>query len=149
MFETALLMKIINMNETMNKNSVALSVLNVFGMSKKRISRSHGTPPAKSWTCVTKLFQVSVHEKTCSGMALIILCGTKSFLPLFLAIPNIVFYFCAISTQEKKKGSINDESEDSKNEQELSGVPSTCSQQCLDGTWTRINKALWPAITWK
>ena len=48
----------------------------------------------------------------------------------------------------EKKGSINDESDDSENEQDTSGVPITCSQQCLDGTPTRINKALWPAITY-
>ena len=48
-----------------------------------------------------------------------------------------------------KIGSINEESEDSEVEDdELSPVPSTSSEQLLDGNPTRVNKSLWPAITY-
>ena len=67
---------------------------------------------------------------------------------IFTAIPNTAFFFSAISTQEKKKGSINEESEDSEEEHDQSPVPSTFSQQWLDGNPTLINKSLWPAITY-
>ena len=52
---------------------------------------------------------------------------------IFTAIPNTAFFFSAISTQEKKKGSINEESEDSEEEHDQSPVPSTFSQQ----SWAR------------
>ena len=67
---------------------------------------------------------------------------------LFTAIPNTAFFFSAISSHEKKKGSINEESEDSEEEHEPSPVPSTFSQQLLDGNPTVINKSLWPGITY-
>ena len=68
---------------------------------------------------------------------------------LFSAIPNTAFYFSAISTQEKKNGSINEESGDNDVEDhEPSPVPSTFSEQLLDGNPTRVNKSLWPVITY-
>ena len=68
---------------------------------------------------------------------------------LFSAIPNTAFYFSAISTQEKKNGNINEESGDSDVEDnEPSPSPSTFSEQLLDGNPTRVNKSLWPAITY-
>ena len=75
--------------------------------------------------------------------------GPKNVCSVFPAIPNTAFYFSAISTQEKKNGSINEESEDSEGEDdEPSPVPSTFSEQLLNGNPTRVNKSLWPAITY-
>ena len=72
----------------------------------------------------------------------------KRFCSIFTAIPNTAFFFSAISTQEKKKGSINEESEDSEEEHDQSPVPSTFSQQWLNENPTLVNKSLWPAITY-
>ncbi|KAJ7394824.1 hypothetical protein OS493_000658 [Desmophyllum pertusum] len=58
------------------------------------------------------------------------------------AIPNTALFFSAKSTLEKKKGSINKESEDSEEEPEPSPIPSIFSQQLLDGNPTRVNKSL-------
>ena len=61
---------------------------------------------------------------------------------LFSAILNTAFYFSVISNQEKKNGSINEESKDSDIEDhEPSPVPSTFSKQLLDGNPTRVNKS--------
>ena len=59
---------------------------------------------------------------------------------VFSAIPNTAFYFSAISTQEKKNGSINEESEDSEVDHEPSPVPSTFSEQMLNGNPTRLKQ---------
>ena len=48
----------------------------------------------------------------------------------------------------RKKGSINEESDDSEQEHDQSCVPSTSSQQWLAGNPTLIKKSLWPAITY-
>jgi len=62
-----------------------------------------------------------------------------------IGILNTAFYFSAISTQEKKK----EESRDSDVEDnEPSPVSSTFSEQLLNGNPTRVNKSLWPAITY-
>lgn len=74
--------------------------------------------------------------------------GRKKFCYISTAIPSTALFFSAISTQEKKKESINDESEDSEQKHDQSSVPSTSSQQWLDGNPTSINKSLWPAITY-
>ena len=49
---------------------------------------------------------------------------------------------------KRKKGSINEESEYSKDDQETSPIPSTLSQQLVDGNPTCVNKSLWPAIAY-
>ncbi|CAH3146145.1 unnamed protein product, partial [Porites lobata] len=66
----------------------------------------------------------------------------------FSGIPNAAFFFSAISTHEKKKGNVQEESEESEEEPEPSPVPSTSSQQWLDGSRTRVNKLLWPSLTY-
>ena len=66
-------------------------------------------------------------------------------------ISNVAFFFSAICTQEKKKGSIQeseDESDSSNEEFESSQVPSSTSQQWLDGNLASVNKALCPAIAY-
>lgn len=66
-------------------------------------------------------------------------------------ISNVAFFFSAICTQEKKKGSIQeseDESDNSNEEFESSSVPSSTSQQWLDGNLASVNKALCPAISY-
>ena len=66
-------------------------------------------------------------------------------------ISNVAFFFSAICTQEKKKGSIQeseDESDSSDEEFESSQVPSSTSQQWLDGNLASVNKALCPAISY-
>ena len=50
--------------------------------------------------------------------------------------------------QEKKKGTINEESDDSEDDQEPSPVPRTSSQQLFDGNPTLVDKSLWPAIAY-
>lgn len=68
--------------------------------------------------------------------------GPENIYSLFPAIPNTALFFSAKSTLEKKKGSINKESEDSEEEPEPSPIPSIFSQQLLDGNPTRVNKSL-------
>ena len=63
----------------------------------------------------------------------------------------MAFFFSAICTQEKKKGSIQeseDESDSSNEEFESSQVPSSTSQQWLDGNLASVSKALCPAIAY-
>ena len=91
------------------------------------------------FVCLRELFKIILDQ-----------CYTvvKMFCFLSTAIPNTAFFVSAISTHEKKKGSINEESEDSEEDQEPSPIPNMFSQQWLDGDPTVINKSLWPAITY-
>lgn len=76
-------------------------------------------------------------------------CRTLSY--FLLGISNVAFFFSAICTQEKKKGSIQeseDESGNSNEEFESSQVPSSTSQQWLRGNLASVNKALCPAISY-
>jgi len=66
---------------------------------------------------------------------------------IFSGIPNAAFFFSAIATQEKKKGNI-EESDDSDDNGENSPVPSTQSEQMVNGNPTLVNKSLWPAINY-
>ena len=91
------------------------------------------------FVCLRELFKIIRHQHYTV---------VKMFCFLLTAIPNTAFLFSAISTHEKKKGSINQESEDSEEDQEPSPVPNMFSQQWLDGDPTVINKSLWPAITY-
>ena len=59
-------------------------------------------------------------------------CNLSIYLFFSPAIPNAAFFFSAISTQERKKGSINHESDvdnDEHDEINSSPLPSTSSQQ--------------------
>ena len=59
-------------------------------------------------------------------------------------IHNVEFFFSAIASKEKKKGSINDNTDaESSSEDE---IPSSFSQQWLEGNLTNVNKSLCPAI---
>ena len=61
-------------------------------------------------------------------------------------IHNVEFFFSAIASQEKKKGSINENTdEESSSEDE---IPSSFSQQWLEGNLTNVNKSLCPAIAY-
>ena len=97
---------------------------------------------------MTKQFRVSLNLKVClkstfeNGLSL-----TCAF-SLSQGITNAAFFFSAISSQEKKKGSINDGSDNSEDDQEASPIPITSSQQLVDGNPTLVNKSLWPAITY-
>ena len=73
--------------------------------------------------------------------------GPENVFSLFAGIPNTAFFFSAISTHEKKKGSINEEREDSEEDHEPSPVLSTFFEQWLVGNRTSINITLWSAIT--
>ena len=66
---------------------------------------------------------------------------------IFSGIPNAAFFFSAVATKEKKKGSI-EESDDSDDDGERSPVPSTQSEQMVNGNPTLVNKSLWPAINY-
>ena len=74
--------------------------------------------------------------------------GCQKKLKRILSIFNAAFFFSAISTHEKKKGNVQEESEESEEEPEPSPVPSTSSEQWLDGSRTRVNKLLWPSLTY-
>ncbi|XP_068757363.1 uncharacterized protein [Montipora capricornis] len=64
-------------------------------------------------------------------------------------IPNANFFFSAIGTQERKGNIKEDENCDSDDEnEEYDSVPSTQSEQYLDGSPTLVNKSLWPAISY-
>ncbi|KAJ7376359.1 hypothetical protein OS493_035102 [Desmophyllum pertusum] len=68
-------------------------------------------------------------------------------------IPNVAFFFSAISTQEKKKATMYEESDDQSDqvtdeELDSSQVPSSTTQQWLDGNLTSVNKSLCPAISY-
>ena len=49
---------------------------------------------------------------------------------------------------KKKKGNVREENEESEEEPDQSPVPSTSSEQWLDGSRTRVNKLLWPSLTY-
>lgn len=67
-------------------------------------------------------------------------------------IPNITFFFSAISTQEKKKACIIEEttgeSSLSEEDEDLSQIPSATTEQWLDGSLASVNKSLSPAISY-
>ena len=73
---------------------------------------------------------------------------THVLVSLSQGITNAAFFFSAISTHEKKKGTINEESDESEDDQETSPVPRTSSQQLVNGDPTLVDKSLWPAITY-
>ena len=61
-------------------------------------------------------------------------------------IHNAAFFFSAISSQEKKHGCINEETDD---ESSFGGdIPSSITQQWLEGNMTTINKSLCLAISY-
>ena len=61
-------------------------------------------------------------------------------------IHNVALFFSAIASQEKKKGSIYENTdEESSSEDE---IPISFSQQWLEGNLTNVNKSLCPAIAY-
>ena len=84
-----------------------------------------------------RLFEIGLNK---NGLSL-----TFAFF-LSQGITNAAFFFNAISSQEKKTGSMNDESDNSEDDQEASPIPITSSQQLENPTL--VNKSLWPAITY-
>ena len=62
-------------------------------------------------------------------------------------IPNAAFFFSAVATQGKKKGS-TEESVDSDDDGERSPVPSAQPEQMINGNPTLFNKSLWSAINY-
>ena len=67
-------------------------------------------------------------------------------------MPNIAFFSSAISTREKKKVSIIEETAEesslSEKDENLSPIPSATTEQWLDGSLASINKSLFPAISY-
>ncbi|KAJ7394852.1 hypothetical protein OS493_000687 [Desmophyllum pertusum] len=61
-------------------------------------------------------------------------------------IQNVAFFFSAISTQEKKTGSINEDTEDETSSSDE--IPSSTTQQWFEGNLTSVNKSLCPAISY-
>ena len=61
---------------------------------------------------------------------------------VYFQVFRMQLFFSAISTHDKKKGNVQEESEESEEETEPSPVPSTSSEQWLDGSRTRVNKLL-------
>ena len=61
---------------------------------------------------------------------------------------NAAFFFSGVSMNEKKKGNIQEENEGSEEEPDQSLVPSTSSEQWLNVSRTRVNKLLWPSLTY-
>ena len=123
-------------------------------MQKKKICKSHGIPSVVRVILAMKPYQVCSSgnwsfffkfRRTHVQVQLI------HFLVFFPAIPNAAFFFSAISTQERKKGSINHESDvDSDEHDEItsSPLPSTSSQRWIDGRPEIVNKSLCPAISY-
>ena len=105
---------------------------------------------SKSWSLVCK--KRDECDKAISGwlnFSLIkIRTSTHVLVSLSQGITNAAFFLSAISTQEKKKGTINEESDESEDDQETSPVPRTSSQQLVNGDPTLVDKSLWPAITY-
>lgn len=67
---------------------------------------------------------------------------------LFAEIPNAAFFFSAISTQEKSKASVNEETDEESEENLSSQVPSTISEHWFEGSPVVVNKSLCPAISY-
>ena len=61
-------------------------------------------------------------------------------------IQNVAFFFSAISSQEKRSGCINEETDNESSSGD--DIPSSISQQWLEGNLTSINKSLCPAISY-
>ena len=59
----------------------------------------------------------------------------------------MTFFFSSVATQEKKKGII-ERSDTSDDDGQRSPVPSTQSEQMVNGSPTLVNKSLWPAINY-
>ena len=95
---------------------------------------------------MTKPFQVGL----CSYFSPNIhLSGLLNLYFLLSGIPNATFFFSAIGTQERKGNIKENENCNSDDEnQEYDSVPSTQSEQYLDGSPTLVNKSLWPAISY-
>ena len=119
----------------------------VFNVKEKDLS--------KSWNHICTKRDLCDREISGSTQLLVALEILKlSFMTLknnfdwsFSGIPNAAFFFSAVATQEKKKGSI-EESDDSDDDGERSPVPSTQSEQMVNGNPTVVNKSLWPAINY-
>ena len=73
------------------------------------------------------------------------------FHSFFTGIQSTAFFFSAISTHAKSKAKVNEDDEeesDENDEDSPSQVPSTTTQQWIDGNPALVNKSLCPAITY-
>ena len=70
----------------------------------------------------------------------------------FLGIRSAAFFFSAISTHAKSKAKVNEDNEEESDESDedspCSQIPSTTTQQWIDGNPALVNKSLCPAITY-
>ena len=69
----------------------------------------------------------------------------------FSEIVDAAFFFSVISTQEKSKAKVNEEHEeesDESDESTSSQVPTSTTQQWIDGNPAVVNKSLYPAISY-
>ena len=101
-------------------------------------------------TCATVQYQVSICCNTPVSDAILKNILVQKFDAFYLSntagIHNVEFFFSAIASQEKKKGSINENTDaESSSEDE---IPSSFSQQWLEGNLTNANKSLCPAIAY-
>ena len=107
-----------------------------------------------SWNRICHKRDLSEREILGSSQPLVTFLFKLSFMTLknnfdsiFLGIPNVAFFFSAIASQEKMKGSI-EEGDESDDDGENSPVPRTRSKQMVNGSPTVVNKSLWPAISY-
>lgn len=61
-------------------------------------------------------------------------------------IQNVAFFFSAISSQENKSGCITEDTDDENSSGDE--IPSSITQQWLEGNLTNVNKSLCPAISY-
>ena len=61
-------------------------------------------------------------------------------------IQNVAFFFSAISSQENKSGCITEDTDDESSSGDE--IPSSITQQWLEGNLTNVNKSLCPAISY-
>ena len=122
-------------------------------MQKKKNCKSRGIPSAVRVILAMKPYQVCNSGNWVFFLFSFNAGGHMFNLSIYLffspAIPNAAFFFSAISTQERKKGSINHESDvdsDEHDEINSSPLPSTSSQRWIDGRPEIVNKSLCPTI---
>ena len=122
----------------------------MFAKSKIRPCQRLGQLFAENEICATVQYQVSICCNTSISDEISKYILVQKFDAFYLSntagIHNVAFFFSAIASQEKKSGSINENTE----EESSSGdeIPSSIAQQWLEGNLTNVNKSLCPAIAY-
>ena len=122
----------------------------MFAKSKIRPCQRGGQLFGENEICATVQYQVSICCNTPISDEISKNILVQKFGAFYLSntafIHNVAFFFSAIASQEKKEGSINENTD--KKSSSGDEIPSSISQQWLEGNLTNVNKSLCPAIAY-